>query len=198
MWFALQLFIFLFVCANRVLLWDRHFSKSTYIPVTSKTSLLFNYVSTLFTRPAWNPKNSFPVDLTVVWDIMSVLAGRKVTKVSDILTASIFGVENDTDDSGNMFLLNYGKYLPDYMTSRPRKTMKSIVTAVITLNLHLFFKLWDILSSSFSTSRLLFQVPVRFTFLHPANATWISSCYSLGLDVTFAKCRVTDLTFNVS
>jgi len=72
---------------------------------------------------------------------MSVLAGRKVTKVSDILTASIFGVENDTDDSGNMFLLNYGKYLPDYMTSRPRKTMKSIVTAVITLNLHLFFKL---------------------------------------------------------
>jgi len=40
----------LFLCANRVLLWDRHFSKSTYMPVTSKTALLFNYVSNLFIK----------------------------------------------------------------------------------------------------------------------------------------------------
>lgn len=88
--------------------------------------------------------------------------------------------------------------LPEYTASRPPKDHKIYSPGCENIKIFTyFFKLWDFLSSSFSTSKLLLQVPIRFGFLHTANATWISCCYSLeSLDVTYAKCRATDLTFN--
>jgi hypothetical protein len=109
------------------------------MPVTSKTSLLFNYVRNFFIKTSMKSEKLIFCGPYRLQSHNVRVSWQKFTKVSDKLTASTFEVENDTEDSGNMFLLNYGKCLLDYMASRPRKTIKSIVTAVITLKFALVF-----------------------------------------------------------